>query len=160
MLTQLHQFFLASNNIQMDLVANSGTRHIVGTDGAIARDSITWSGDGQYPIKWARVFLFFNLTGTTVSLPLITESGEEVLTESGEQVLVTLSIYSLTASEREIFCAVPREWNAAHIDRVYINLLPPDGELWGYPQPVGTWASNDPSPGQVWGGNEVVQFIC
>jgi len=160
LLTQLYEFFLTSLNVPMQVVGNSGIRHSVDTAGVITRDAITWSGDGGYPAVWARIYIFFALTGTTIDIPLITETGEPVLTEGGEQVLTTISIYAATSADLELFCSVPREWSAAHIDRIYITLLPPGGELWGYPVPVGTWSASDPSPGQVWGGNPVVQFIC
>lgn len=160
LLTQLYEFFLTSLNVPMQVVANSGTRHSVDTSGVITRDAVVWSGDGAYPTKWGRIFIFYSLTGTMIDLPLITESGEPVITESGEHILAVISLYAATAADLELFCVVPREWDAAHIETIYINLLPPEGELWGYPTPVGTWSASDPSPGQVWGGNAVVQFTC
>lgn len=143
LLGQLHAFFVSSLAVPIALVANSGFRHQVDVAGAITEDTISWGGDGEHPARWARLFLFFSLSGTTVGIPLLAE----------------VSIYAMSDAERELFCAVPREWSAAHIDLIYLTLLPPEGDVWGYP-PGGTWADDDPSPGQVWGGNLAVQFVC
>lgn len=156
MLTQLHAFFLASNNVPVVLIYNKGTRYDLDIAGAITRGPALspWLGDGEYPTKWARFFLIFQLTGSTLAVPLLSESGEEILTESGEVILVDVDISSLTAAEEALICSVPREWNAAHVDRIYIILLPPDAFVFGFP-PV-----QFGDPGITFGGGGAVTFSC
>ena len=101
-------------------------------------------------------FLLFYLDGTTLDIPLETENGEPVLTESGESVLSTVSIYSLASEDIDLICSVPREWSAAHIDKVYITLIPGGGVAWGVP-PTLSWGQ----PGLTWGqGDSPVQITC
>lgn len=157
LLTQLHQYFLASNNAQITLVYNKGTRYDVDTAGVITRgpDVPGWIGDGLYPTKWARFFLIFSLTSDTLAVPLLTEGGEEITTEDGEQILADVAISALSDEERNIVCAVPREWNAAHVDRIYIVLLPPNGFVFGFPPALFG------DIGLVFGGDtEGVTFTC
>ncbi len=156
LLRQLFEFFLESNNVPIDLVANSGLLHSLDTAGAITRSTIPgWTGDGEYPLKWARFFLFINLTGTTFASSLFTEGGEPMFTEGGDSLLADVSIYVLTAEDEDIICSVPREWNAAHIERIYIDLIPINGIAWGYPPGI-EWGD----VGLTWGGGLAVQFIC
>lgn len=44
----------------------------------------------------------------------------------------------LTVAEEEEFRAIVRDWKAAHVISTIVLLT---GELWDYPQPVGTWDS-------------------
>lgn len=156
LLRQLHEFFLESNNVPIQVVANSGLLHSVDTAGSITRGSISgWTGDGEYPSKWARIFVVFNLAADFIDVPLLTESGEPMTTEDGEPFVVSVSIYSLTDADREILCAVPREWDAAHIDKIYIVLIPGGGIAWGLP-PGTEWGD----PGLTWGGGDAVTFTC
>ena len=163
LLGQMHAYFLDTLNVPIQVVANSGTRVSIDTAGVITRDSITWNGDGNYPTKWARVWIFLELSAPTYELPLLTESGEPVLTEDGETILASVSIFALSQSDIDSICAVPREWSAAHIDETHVILLFPGAELWGYQAdgtPVGTWADTDPSPGQVWQSTDPVDILC
>jgi len=164
LLRQLRAFFLPTLSIDFTVVGNSGIRHVIDTAGVITRDIVAWNGDGNYPTKWARIWLLFPLDDATFPIPLVTESGEPILTEGGEAIIVTIAIDALTPSDIELICAVPREWSAAHIDEIHIILLPPGGELWGFTadgDPVGTWADDDPTPGQIWGGaDEPVDILC
>ena len=148
LLTQMRDFFLESNNVPIQYIANSGTTVTVAADGTFSRGTVAgWSGDGEYPLKWARFFLVFFFDGDTLAVPLVTEGGEPVLTESGEPVLVTVDLFALTADDIEILCAVPREWSAAHIDRIYILLVPTGGYAWGVPDGL-AWGD----VGKTWGG--------
>jgi len=83
------------------------------------------------------------------------ESGDPLLTEAGEPILATVSIYALTSEEIDILCAVPREWSAAHIDRIYLVLVPLDGYAWGIPESL-EWGE----VGKTWGGGLTVSITC
>ncbi len=158
LLTQLHQFFANDINPAFDLIANSGLWHSVDASGVITRNGTiaSWSGDGEYPTKWARIWIVFNLSGDTIEVPLLDENGDPLLTEGGDPILSTTSIYALTSEEIDIICAVPREWDAAHIDRIYIVLIPLDGLAWGLPPGVHEWGD----PGLTWGGGLAVNLTC
>lgn len=156
LLQQMFEFFLATNNVPIQYIANSGTSVTVAADGTFTRSIVAgWSGDGEYPLKWARFFLVFFLDGDTFAVPLVTEGGEPVLTESGEAILTTVAISALTASDIDVICSVPHEWNAAHVDRIYITLIPNGGKAWGLPPGI-AWGDG----GLVWGGDDAVTFIC
>ena len=108
------------------------------------------------PPKWARFFLIFYLDGDVFSFVLVTEDGEPVLTEGGEPVIVDVAITALTAADFDLICAVPREWSAAHIDRIYIVLIPSGGYAWGLPPGI-LWGD----VGKTWGGaSDAVTFTC
>ena len=168
LLGQMFPYFRDFLNVPIEVVANSGTRVLLDTAGNITRDSIVWTGDGQYPLKWARTFIMVNMTTTELSVPLLTESGIPVLTESGLPILVEVSIFSLGQAEEDILCAVPVDWNAAHVDEVTLFLLHPGAELWGYRTTtdpgsgasIGTWADDDPTPGQVWQTTDPIVIEC
>lgn len=156
LLTQLQQYLAGFLDIEIHCVANSGNHHWIDLDGEISRGFITgWSGDGEYPTKWARIFLILHIDSDVLSMPLLSEGGEPILTESGEPILVDISIYALSDEDRRIFCAIAREWSAAHIDRIYIALLPPDGLLWDYPPDL-LWDAE----AWVWDANEAVTWTC
>lgn len=128
LLTQAHAYFVNAENPEIDLIANSGRRHTVAPDGTITRgDFAAWTGDGEYPDKWARFFFILNLPQDKIF---------------GE------NIYTLTPEHVESISTVPREWSAAHIDKIYIRVLPVNGILWGYPESL-TWGE----PGRTWGGD-------
>lgn len=156
LLTQMWAFFKDSNNVPITLIANSGLRHDVDVDGNITQSVQTgWTGDGLYPDKWARIFLIFSLDTATISVPLLDGTGTPVLDSNGDPILTAVSIYALTDAEKEIICAVPREWNAAHIDKIYIILLPPGGYVFGFP-PV-----QFGDPGVTFGGSSLAAlFEC
>lgn len=155
LLAQLHAYFLASNNVPITLIYNGGKKFEMDTAGAITRGvQVGWTGDGQYPLKWARYFLIFQLTGSTFAVPFITEDGEILTDEEGETLLAEIDITALTASDIDEICAVPREWNAAHVDKIYITLMSPGAFVWGFPP------SNWGDVGLVWGGGDVAHFSC
>lgn len=155
LLTQLHQFFLASNNVPITLIYNSGTSLVIDIIGAITRGSIPgWTGDGEFPNKWARFVIIFELTTSAFAVPMTTEGGDEIFTEDGQTLLADVSIYALVAEDFELICSVPREWNAAHVDKILIVLLPPGGIVWGFPP--ADWGD----VGLTWGGNLAVTFEC
>lgn len=156
LLRQLQAYLAGWLDIRIDCVANSGTHHWIATDGTITRGTISgWTGDGEHPTKWARIFLIFHVGASELEFVLLNEDGEPVLTESGENILVTVSIYALSDEDRRLFCTVAKEWSAAHIDRIYIRLLPADGILWGYPPDL-QWGD----AGRTWGGNLGVAWTC
>lgn len=159
LLRQMRAYFLSSNPVDIEEIANSGTRHVINSaTGAIVLDSVAgWTGDGLYPTKWARFFIFMDLGATLfLHVPLLTESGEPLTTEDGEGILVEVAISAFGDAERELICAVPREWSAAHIDKIYLGVVGLDGWLWGFP--VGTeWGD----PGLVWGSSgNASSFEC
>ncbi len=148
LLEQMHAFFLESNNIPIQYIANSGTSVTVAADGTLTRSIVAgWAGDGEYPTKWARFFLVFFFDSDTLAVPLVTESGEPILTEGGEPIVVDVSLFALTADDIEILCTVPHEWDAAHIDRIYLVLVPDGGYAWGIPDGI-AWGD----AGKTWGG--------
>ena len=157
LLNQLRDFFLETNNVPIQYIANSGTSVTIAADGTTARSTVTgWTGDGEIPPQWARFFLVFYLDADTFAFPLFTAGGDPVLTAGGDPVLVDVSIYALTAEDIETICSVPREWSAAHIDRIYIILFPATGQAWGLPPGI-TWGGG----GLTWGGGaEPVTIIC
>lgn len=137
LLEQMYAFFQATDNPTIAVVGNSGIRHVVDPSGNITRDEIGsagWTGDGEHPSKWARIFVIFQLSSS---------------------LFQGVSIYTLTDTQKAIACAVPVAWNAAHIERIYIRLLPSDGILWGYPETL-EWGD----AGRTWGGDLGVAFTC
>jgi hypothetical protein len=92
---------------------------------------------------WARVWIFVHL-GDVVPEELLTEDDDELLTEDDDELLGDVSPLSgYTPADDPIWTAIPREWSAAHIQRIRIVLLTGEQRLWGYPVPVptyGDWA--------------------
>lgn len=157
LLTQLQQYLAGFLDIEIHCVANSGTHHWIDLDGVISRGAIAgWTGDGEYPTKWARIFLFFHLDSDVLTFTLLDDTGSPILTEAGEEILVDVSIYALSDEDRRIFCAVAREWSAAHIDRIYIRLLPPGGGVWDYPE--SEWG--DAEDLETWDSGVAVAWTC
>lgn len=157
LLGQLFEFFRATNNVPIQYIANSGTSVTVDAAGTFTRSVVGgWSGDGEYPTKWARFFLVFYLLDNNFSEPLEDENGNAITDGNGAPVLVQTSIYSLSTAQQEIICSVPREWSAAHIDRIYIVLIPGGGYAWGLPPGI-AWGD----VGKTWGGSsDAVTFQC
>lgn len=160
LLDQMHAYFLATNpTLEIVYIANSGTADAkVDAAGVITRDngvSPGWTGDGENPPYWARFFLFLQFDGTVYQAVLLDGDGNPILNMAGDPVLVTISLYALTAADLEEICAVPHEWSAAHIDRIYIVLLPVNGIAWGYPATL-QWGD----VGRTWGGDLAVVFTC
>jgi hypothetical protein len=150
LLQQLRDFLLEILEVPMEEVANvTGRRVLIDAAGVLSRDEIVFDGDGSG--KWARFWVFIH-TPATIPIGtafLITEGGDFRITEGGDFRIVedSIAVDELNDAELELFAAIPREWSAAHIDRIYIVLLWGEGELWDYPQPVGTW---DDDPGALW----------
>lgn len=119
MLTQLWGYFYGTLSAPFDVVAYSGLRHSIDVNGVVTQDQITWSADGSN--RWARIWVFFYLA-----------ADPGVLTED----------------QKEVYRAIPRDWSAAHLDKITIVLLWGDAGLWGYP-PGKLWGD---TPGEVWGG--------
>ncbi len=156
LLTQLFEFFLESNPMPIQYIANSGTSATIDVAGVITRGTVAgWTGDGLYPTKWARFFLVYFLPIDFFAAPLFTEEGELFLTEEDEQLFVDIFPADLTAAEIDIICAVPREWSAAHIDRIYITVVPLDGIAWGIPETL-EWGD----AGRTWGGGLSAAIVC
>jgi len=148
LLGQLHAFFLESNNVPIQYIANSGTEVTIAADGTTTRGSVAgWLGDGEIPPKWARFWIVFYFDGGTLEVGLTAEDGEPILTEDGLPVLVGIDLFSLGPAEIDLLCSVPREWSAAHIDRIYLVLIPLDGYAWGLPPGI-AWGD----VGKTWGG--------
>ena len=159
LLGQMFEYFLATNNVPITYVSNTGTSQArVDSSGVITRGTFTsgtWTGDGELPSKWSRFFLFFELASDAFGTVLTTESGEIITTESGEPVIAEVALSALSAEDIEIFCAVPREWSAAHIDRIYFVILPVNGIAWGFPSTL-KWGD----AGRTWGGDKAQTFQC
>ena len=166
LLEQLYEYFRASLSVPMEVVGNSGVRVLVDSDGNITRDTILWGGDGT--ANWARIWVMINLPDTDLPVPILDANGEPVLDGGGNPTFTDVDIFSLTDAERELLCAVPRAWSAAHIDQTRVVLLHPDSELWGYRDTthppsggtVGTWDVDDPTASQVWQPTDPVIIEC
>jgi len=156
LLEQIHAFFLETNNVPIQYISNLGAEVTVAADGTFTRGTVAgWLGDGAVPPSWARFFLVLYLDGDTLSFVLTDAAGDPIFTAGGEPILVTVSIYALTAADLDLICSVPREWNAAHVDRIYIVLIPSGGIAWGLP-PGTLWGD----PGLTWGGGLAVNITC
>lgn len=144
LLRQLDAFFESWLNVRMDVVYASGTRRWIddAVPGVITRDAVVWDADGTG--KWARTWVFFYVSALIPSIgdTIVTSDDDELITEGGDTLVTdgTISPDALSASEEEIFRTIPREWSAAHIDKIHVVLLWDDRRLWNYPQPVPTWA--------------------
>lgn len=166
LLAQVFEYFRASLSVPIEIVDYAGNRHLVAPDGTITRDRIIWGGDGSG--NWARVWVMINLPDTNLPVPILNAAGEPVLDGSGNPTFNLVNIFALTEAERELLCAVPRDWSAAHIERTTVVLLHPGVELWGYRDTthppsdgvIGTWADDDPEPGQVWQTTDPVLIEC
>lgn len=106
MLEQLFDYLAGSTILPpYDQVSYSGLRHSIDANRVVTRDQISWSADGSG--KWARTWVFFYLA-----------ADPGVLSED----------------QKEVYRAIPRAWNAAHIDKTTIVILwGSGGSLLGYP---------------------------
>lgn len=156
LLTQTHEFFKDTDNLPIDLINNSGSAYRIDTAGVITRAPIDgWTGDGNLPEKWARIFLLFELSsGSVVEDNWITESGDNMVTESGDNLVVSSSPLVLSQAEKDVFCSVPLEWRAGHIDKIFIILLPPGGVVFGFPP------AQFGDAGLTFGGGDGLLFEC
>lgn len=160
LLTQMHAYLRATNpGLEIVYISNSGTADArIDADGVITRGGNVpagWIGDGENPPKWARFFLFVELPGSTFNVVLIDDEGNPIVDENGEAILVSIALSDLGPTEFAELCAVPHEWSAAHIDRIYIGVIPAGGILWGVPASL-TWGES----GRTWGGDLSVRFTC
>lgn len=166
MLEQLYDYLQAALSRPMEVVDGNGKRHLVDAAGVITEDTIQWNADGTG--LWARLWVMLNLADTNLPVPILDDNGEPVLDGAGDPTFTLVDIFALTGAEEALLCAVPRDWRAAHIEKTTIVLLHPGAELWGYRttddpdsgQAIGTWADDDPSPGQVWQPTDPVQIEC
>jgi hypothetical protein len=161
MLRQLYAFWRDSLNPRMDVVYHSGTRRWVDSDGVITRDAITWSAppNGD-PAAWANIWVFYHLgDAITETFVLTTDDGDPLVTDEGDELVALVTSEDGTISDElaEQFLCIPREWSAAHIQRVTVVLLYGSAELWDYPQPVHTWDEVGHAP---WDENVPVILIA
>lgn len=142
LLHQLDAFFEDWLNVRMDVVYYSGTRRWIDENSVVTRDAVTWDADGTG--KWARFWVVFYVPATIPGADrfLVTDDGDFLVTDDGDFIMAdsTIAVEAITPAEEAIFRAIPREWSAAHIDRIEVVLLWDDRRLWNYPQPVPTWA--------------------
>lgn len=165
LLGQLFDFFRYWLNPRIDVVYHSGTRRWVDPAGTITRDSITWEADGSD--EWAQIWIVFYLSSSTIPLTgeeLVTTWNELITTIGGDPIVTsyTITLSAMTEAESEVFRAIPREWSAAHIKRITLVLMPPDGRLWGYPDPLPVWCETWTAwgtSGATWGTYETTPTI-
>jgi hypothetical protein len=93
---------------------------------------------------WARAWVVVQLTGL-VTTTLCTEDDEDLLCEDGETLdgEVPPWVGAFDDLDNDVWTAVPREWSAAHIDRLYVVILYGSGSLWDFPVPVPTYDADD-----------------
>lgn len=91
--------------------------------------------------KWARIWVFVHLGDLLVD-ELLTEAEDELLLEDGDTLEGEVSVFGgvFGPEDEAVWAAIPREWNAAHVQRTTIVLLQGNARLWGYPVPVPTFA--------------------
>lgn len=150
LLTQIYDYFRVSLGVPIDVVGNSGVRHMLSPTGEITRKAIVWNGDGD-PTRWARLFVMINLPDATFPVPILQENGEPALDVSGNPTFTSVALDSLSDFERAIICAVPKEWTAAHIETTKVVLLFPGARLWGYESQDAAGADGVPTWGADWG---------
>lgn len=135
LLGQLYAYTVDWLNVPIDVVYYSGTRRAMDAAGAITRDAITWGADASG--HWARFWVFFYVTDPIPGADafLVTEDSDFLTTEAGDFLVASTGIApdALSSADEEIFKAIPREWSAAHIDKISIVLLWDDACLVGYP---------------------------
>ena len=164
LLEQLYLYLFDFCNVPVELVYNTAAgsgaalearRFSMDVDGVIVRDRITWNGDGSG--KWARFWVFIHAPAsiTLDTFRLITDDGDPLVTDDGDPIVGddTIAIDALTAEQQAIFTLIPREWSAAHVDRIYVVLMYGDFWLVGYPP----WLVGDSD--HVLGGSPVVLTI-
>lgn len=164
LLYQLHAYFLDSIGGVIDTIASNGAHHSVDAAGTVTWDRVlSWNGSGVY---WARFVAVINTSAATFPVPILNPEGEPALDGSGNPTFTDVAFADLGDEEDAILTAVFSDWKAAHIQCIDVVLRAPTGELWGYAGPdaigedVGTWADDDPSPGQTWGGDVHRVSIC
>jgi hypothetical protein len=126
MLRQLSAYH--SNAYEIELVNHHGLRWLLGTDGSITHDMITWEPT-KTPEQWAQWWLFYHWP---VPVP-----GDGIWSDPGVWDDGGVWDSGLTAAQVEDLSIIPQEWNAGHIRKGSIILLNGDVELWDYPP--GTW---------------------
>jgi hypothetical protein len=115
LIEQLRAYYAAAPR-QIDIVYSSGTRYVLGSDGTITRDTISWTP--ETPDEWAKVWIFFH--AATDPTPLTDEEAASLI-------------------------AIPAEWTAGHIKSLRVVYLWPGAALWDYPprtnDEIATWPS-------------------
>jgi len=147
LLRECRAYIKAVADVAIDVVYYSGTRRWIDTNEMITRDSIVWGADGSG--LWARIWIFLHFAAQ------ITTTGGELLTDDlGHTLLIGLA----DPSDLEVLTAIPREWNAAHVQHTTVVVLSGLRRLWSYPQPVPTWADWGAS-GATWGSPPTIATI-
>lgn len=113
MLEQWYAYMVGAE-VQIDVVYYSGTRFVLGTDGTITQDSITWDADGSG--DWAQAWCFLHYAA-----------------DPG----------ALTDAQTAAITLIPRQWIAAHMMPLHVVIIWPGARLWGYPTPLPTWDEQD-----------------
>lgn len=159
LLSQMYAYFRDYARVPTAVVYHSGTRLSMDVAGDVTRDTIVWNADGTD--QWARIWIFFDVSGVGGAGILTTEGGDVITTEDGDPLgivvgsIVDLTTGTATAEVEDIFRAIPRDWTAAHINRTTLVLLyDPLIDLWGYPPGV-LWGA----AGDVWQETDPVEIV-
>jgi hypothetical protein len=147
LLRQMHAYLLGLFNVRIDVVYIQGTRRWIDRDGTIMRDAVAWDNNqlGLWARIWVIVWLYDEIT---------TDGGDTIVDDDGEALLFS----AVEPSDIEVMRAIPREWNAAHVQLTTIVLLAGLRRLWNYPQPVPLWSEWGAS-GATWGDPPTITTI-
>jgi len=151
LLEQLHAYFLASIGREIFVLGGSGTVHRVDASGSVSRLPSTGPIDVT---DWAQFVVVIDLPTDFFPVPITKSNGEPVLDASGNPTFTLVPIGAMTQQAIDVACAVPREWSAAHIDKIQITLGGAGAMVWGA-LPDESWGS-----GPVWLEGIGTQFAC
>lgn len=144
LLTQLHLYFRSSLEVPMEVVGNSGVRHLVDAEGQTSRDELVgFGGDGSD--SWARLWIMVHLESAFLPMPVVKASGEPVLAADGMPLVDLVDVFSLGPEHRSRLLQVVSDWLAAHVECAHVVLFHSGLELWDYAAPeragesIGMW---------------------